>query len=398
MKELTRCVVTPKIKTEGFEALGSAVHRASTIVFKDAEAYLTRAQRGYDGYSYGLEGTPTTRTLAAKITALHQGAWTFLVPSGQAGNTVSLLTFLKAGDRVLIPDSTYPPVRAFAGADLARLGVDIAYYDPVDPQDLANRIDARTRFVWCESPGSTTMEIQDIPRLAEIAHGVGALVVCDNTWATPLNCKPLLLGADMVTEALTKYVSGHSDVIMGSLTVRDHAHVGPIRDFLNRMGIGVSPDDASLVLRGFETFGLRLRHAERSAAILIDILRAHPLVDRILYPSLPDFPGHDIWKRDFSGSSGVFGVVLRPGTDSHAKAALGVLETFVIGNSWGGTRSIAAPMMVRSNRTATGWEGDDLVLRISVGIEDIDDLKADIEAFLSDLTARAGQGRQRQIA
>ncbi|MDK1376788.1 MULTISPECIES: aminotransferase class I/II-fold pyridoxal phosphate-dependent enzyme [unclassified Sinorhizobium] len=393
MKDLTQCVVTPDVDMDGFEALGAATYRGSTIVFKNAEAYRTRGERGHQGYTYGLYGTPTTRTLEAKLTALEQGARTFLVPSGQASNSVAMLSFLSSGDKVLIADNSYPPVRDFANRDLARFGVEIAYYDPVAVEDLEKQIDARTKIVWCESPGSTTMEIQDLPKIADIAHRHGALVGCDNTWATPLNYKPLTLGADIVTEALTKYVSGHSDVLMGSITVRAEEHILPLRATLGRLGIGVSPDDATLVLRGMETLGVRLKHAAAGAAEIIALIQQHPLVDRVLYPSLLDFPGHDIWKRDFLGASGVFSVVLKPEATKHAAVALDVLRTFAIGASWGGTRSLIAPMPVKQNRSASQWDGEDLVLRISIGLEDLGDLKADIEAFLADITERCAPAR-----
>lgn len=392
MKDLTQCVVTPDVKTEGFEALGVATHRASTIVFKNAEAYATRGQRGHEGYTYGLYGTPTTRTLEAKLTALEQGVRTFLVPSGQAANSIAILPFVNAGDKILIADTSYPPVRDFANRDLVRFGVDVEYYNPVSVEDLTSKIDGRTKLVWCESPGSTTMEIQDLPAIAEAAHRHGALVGCDNTWATPLNYKPLALGADIVTEALTKYISGHSDLLMGSITVRSEELITPIRSILGRFGIGVSPDDAQLVLRGMETLGVRLKHAADGAAKLIEWIEHHPLVDRVLFPSLPGFPGHDIWKRDFHGVSGVFGVVLKTQAVPHAAAALDVLKTIAIGASWGGTRSLIAPMPVKQNRSATDWAEDDLVLRISVGLEDPADLQTDIEAFFADITSRTEGG------
>ncbi|QWW72309.1 PLP-dependent aspartate aminotransferase family protein [Rhizobium sp. WYJ-E13] len=388
MKDLTRCVVTPRIKTDGFDPLGVGVHRASTIVFENAEAYARRGERGHDGYSYGLYGTPTTRTLEEKLTRLEQGIRTFLLPSGQAANSFAMLPFVKAGDKILIADTAYPPVRDFANLDLGRLGIETAFYDPVDLGDLERQIDERTKIVWCESPGSTTMEIQDLPQIAAIAHRRGALVGCDNTWATPMNYKPLTLGADIVTEALTKYISGHSDVLLGSLTIRDEALIVPIRTVLGRFGIGVSADDASLVLRGFETLGVRLKHAASGADSLIDWIAKHPLVEQVLYPSLPDFPGHAIWKRDFLGSSGVFSVTFKPAAVPHVAAALDVLKTFAIGASWGGTRSLMAPMPVKSYRTATAWQGEDLVLRISVGLEDPEDLANDVQAFFDEVASR----------
>lgn len=388
MDDQTRCVITPKVKIDGFDALGTAVYRGSTIVFPDAAAYANRGQRGPDGYSYGLYGTPTTRTLERKITELEQGYRTLLVSSGQAANAIAMLSLMKEGDSILIADTAYPPVRDFANNDLARFGITAAYYDPTSPEEVERLIDERTKIVWCESPGSTTMEVQDLPRIAEIAHRHGALVGCDNTWATPLNFKPLLHGADIVTEALTKYISGHSDVLMGSITVAAETHFQAIRSTMGRLGIGVSPDDASLVLRGMETLGVRMKHAHQGAMTAIAWLEQHPLVQRVLYPALPTSVGHDIWKRDFAGASGVFSVVLVPEAVEHVPAALDALKTFAIGASWGGTRSLVAPMPVKANRSATTWEGDDLILRLSIGLEAEEELMADLRRMMAAIEAR----------
>lgn len=397
MNDLTRCVITPKVKMEGFDPLGPAIHRASTIVFENAAAYANRLERGPDGYSYGLYGTPTTRTLERKLTELERGGRTLLVPSGQAANTIAMLAFLRAGDKVLIADTVYPPMRDFADSDLPKFGVTVVYYDPTSPAEVERLIDERTRIVWCESPGSTTMEVQDLPKIAEIAHRYGALVGCDNTWATPLNFKPLVHGADIVTEALTKYVAGHSDVLMGSISVLDEAHFLTIRSSMGRLGIGVSPDDASLVLRGMETLGVRMKHAHEGAMAAIDWLQGHPLVERVLYPALADCPGHDIWKRDFVGASGVFSVIFVPEAIEHVSAALDALETFAIGASWGGTRSLVAPMPVKVNRTATKWIGDDLVLRVSIGLEAQEDLIADLQRMLRTIEMRIATGLSRAV-
>jgi cystathionine beta-lyase len=390
MTDLTQCVLNPVVSSEGFDPLGVAVHRASTIVFENAAAYAARGERGHQGYSYGLYGTPTTRTLEAKLTALEEGAWTFLAPSGQAANILAILPFIAAGDHMLMVDSVYPPMRDFAETDLRRLGVEVEYFDPLDAQDVAARIRPNTRMVWCESPGSTTMEVIDLPRIAEIAHAHGALVGLDNTWATPLNYKPLRHGADIVTEALTKFISGHSDVLMGSLTVADERLIAPIRAQMGRFGIGVSPDDASLVQRGFETLGVRLRHSERVALDFARRLAAHPLVDRVLHPALETSPGHAIWTRDFLGSSGVFSIVFNRAVCDRVSAALDAFRLFAIGASWGGTRSLVAPMPVARHRSVTPWTGPDLVLRLSIGLEDAAELWADIELFLQALEQHQG--------
>ncbi len=390
MTDLTQCVLNPVVSSEGFDPLGVAIHRGSTIVFKDAAAYAARGERGHQGYSYGLYGTPTTRTLEAKLTALEEGAWTFLAPSGQAANILAILPFIAAGDHLLMVDSVYPPMRDFAQTDLRRLGVEVDYFDPLDAEDVAARIRPTTRMVWCESPGSTTMEVIDLPRIAEIAHAHGALVGLDNTWATPLNYKPLRHGADIVTEALTKFVSGHSDVLMGSLTIADERLIASIRAQMGRFGIGVSPDDASLVLRGFETLGVRLRHSERVALEFARRLAAHPLVDQVLHPALETSPGHAIWKRDFLGSSGVFSIVFNKTVSDRVSAALDAFRLFAIGASWGGTRSLVAPMPVARHRSVTPWTRPDVVLRLSIGLEDEAELWADIERFLQALEQLPG--------
>lgn len=388
MNDLTQCVLTPEVSREGFEPLGVGVHRASTIVFRDAAAYASRGDRGHEGYSYGLYGTPTTRTLEAKLTALEGGVWTFLAPSGQAANALAVLPFVGAGDHMLIVDNAYPPMRDLAETDLRRMGIDVEFFDPLSPDDVAGKMRDRTKLIWCESPGSTTMEILDLPRIAEIAHRRGALVGVDNTWATPLNFKPLMHGADVVTEALTKFVSGHSDVLMGSITLKDAALIQPVRALVGRMGIGVSSDDASLVLRGFETLGIRLRHSDRVALDFARRIASHPLVARILHPALETFPGHDTWKRDFRGSSGVFSIAFTEAASGHVASALDALRLFAIGASWGGTRSLAAPMSIGQFRSVSRWDGPDVILRLSIGLEDEGELWADIERFLHDLHTR----------
>ena len=385
MSDITDCVLTPRVPTDGFDPLGVATHRASTITFANAEAYATRGQRGDAGYSYGLYGTPTTRTLEEKLSRLERAARTFLVPSGQAANALAILPFVGAGDHVLLADTVYPPMRDFAVTDLARLGVAVDFFDPTDPADVQRRLTSATKIVWCESPGSTTMELMDLPAVAAIAHAAGALVGVDNTWATPLNFKPLTHGADIVTEALTKYVSGHSDVIMGSISVRDAGLAAPIKGFMGRMGIGVSSDDASLVLRGSETLALRLSHQAEVARRFALRLADHPLVARVLHPALPSDPANTLFQRDFLGASGVFSLTFPPAVAPNVAPALDALTLFAIGASWGGTRSLAAPMPVRANRTATVWPGPDLALRLSIGLEDEAELWDDLERFLSAL-------------
>lgn len=393
MQDTSRCILHPQPETDGFRTLAVPVYRASTIVFPDAATFAARGDLAPDGYTYGLHGTPTTRMLERSLSDLHGGVWTFLTPSGQAAVVLAMLAVLSAGDTVLIADTVYPPVRQFADLDLVRMGVTVRYFDPLSPEDVARQIDARTRLVWCESPGSNTMEVMDLPAITEIAHRHGALVGCDNTWATALNFKPLRHGVDFVAEALTKFHGGHADLLMGALTLRDEALILPLRNLIGRLGSGVSPDDAALVLRGMETMPLRLAHASAVALRLATRLAGHPVVHRVLHPALPGSPGHDVWLRDFTGSSPLFSVEFTPEATPHLDAALDGLQTFAIGASWGGTRSLLAPQPITGTRTARPWQGAAQILRFSIGLEAEDDLTRDIDHILDKLTAASADVR-----
>ncbi len=291
MHDLTRCVHHPAVSHEGFASLAVPTYRASTITYPDAATFAARSGRGFDGYTYGLHGTPTTRTLEAQLTSLHGGVRTVLVPSGQAAVTLPMLTFLMPGDRVLIPDTVYPPVRSFCSDYLVPRGIEYGVYDPLIGAGIGALIDARTKLVWVESPGSGTMEVQDIPAIARAAKAKGALVGCDNTWCSPLLFKPLDHGADFAAEALTKYVGGHSDLLMGSVTVKDIALRQRMKETLRALGIGVSPDEAALALRGIETMGLRLAHVGRVSEACARRRDGHRAVDGVLHPACPPAPG-----------------------------------------------------------------------------------------------------------
>ncbi|WP_439572589.1 cystathionine beta-lyase [Phreatobacter sp.] len=388
MRDATRCVHHPAISEEGYASLAVPTHRASTIVYPDAASFLARHGRGPDGYSYGLSGTPTTRRLEAQLTALHGGARTLLVPSGQAAASLPMLALLKPGDSVLIPDSVYPPVRAFCRDVLGPLGIGWRAYDPLVGAAMAGLIDDTVRLIWMESPGSGTMEVQDVPAIVAAAKARGVLTGCDNTWATALNFKPLAHGVDIVAEALTKYAGGHSDLLMGAVTVADIALRDRIKALLGALGIGVSPDEAALALRGLETMAVRLAHAGRVAADFARRLQDHPAVERVLHPALPSCPGHSHWTRDFAGVSGLFSVLMKPGTAEHTGTALDRLKVFAIGASWGGTRSLVAPMAVAGDRTAAPWTHEGALLRISIGLEDADDLWADLAGMIDGFVGR----------
>jgi cystathionine beta-lyase len=394
MRDKTRYVTRAEVSTEGYDSLTVPVYRASTIRYPDAAAFAARFERDADSYVYGLYGTPTHRFLEKKITELHQGVRTVLAPSGQAAVASTFLALLKTGQKVLIPDPVYGAVRNFADNELTAMGIEVVYYDPADLNSLRALIDSRTRLVWVESPGSITMEMQDLPAIVEMAHAQGVLVGCDNTWASPLNFKPLAHGADIVVEALSKHFCGHSDVLMGSVTVRDDELGLRLKASFGRMGVGTSPDDCVLVLRGTETLAIRLAQASASALDVAAWLRDNPLVQTMLHPGLEGSPGHEIWKRDFSGCCGVFSFTLRSDVAPFVFEALDALQLIAIGASWGGTKSLLAPSSVRLGRTAKPWLGADYLLRLSVGLEDVNDIKDDLTRFLDALNAAAKAGRR----
>jgi cystathionine beta-lyase len=383
MHDLTLCVHHPAVNEEGYASLAVPTHRASTIVYPDGASFMARKYRGFDGYTYGLHGTPTTRTLEAQLTVLHDGARTVLVPSGQAAVTIVMLSVLMPGDKVLIPDHVYPPVRSFCAEYLEPRGIAYGVYDPLIGAGISDLIDETVKLVWVESPGSNTMEVQDVSAIAAAAKAKGALVGCDNTWATPLIFKPLEHGADFACEALTKYVGGHSDLLLGSVTVRDMALRQKMKEVLRGFGVGVSPDECQLALRGIETMGLRVAHMGKVSEDFARRLVDHPMVERVLHPALPSSPGHAIWKRDMGRSSGLFSLVLKPVDDDTMSAALSALRVFAIGASWGGTRSLVAPQAIAPDRTATAWTAKGPLLRISIGLEEPNELWADLSRLLS---------------
>lgn len=370
-----------------FRSLTIPVHRASTVVFDTVEEYRQRRRHFYDGYSYGLYGTPTSRALEAQIAALEGGTRCLVVGSGMAAITLVLLASARAGDHVLIPDTVYDPVRTLADGFLAELGISSTFYDPRIGRDIDSHFQDRTRLVWLESPGSVTMEVQDVPAIVAAAHERGILVGVDNTWATPLRLKALDLGVDFSMSAVSKYLGGHSDLLMGSVAVRDETLYRRLRDTARHLGYGASPDDCSLALRGIETLAVRLDRVEATALAIARRLSGHQAVATVLHPSLPDHPDHLIWKRDFRGSSGLFTVELQPWTRPTLAEAVESMKHFAIGASWGGTQSIVAVLDPPPVRTATSSEGRGPFLRLSIGVEHIDDLVSDIDRALAVLSA-----------
>lgn len=382
--DATRCVHRPPVKLEGFDSLSVPVYRASTIAFEDAQSFRDRGSREPDGYSYGLAGTPTTRALEGQLSDLAGGVRSVLVPSGQAAIAILMLAVLTSGDHVLIPDNVYPPVRQFAREVLEVNGVEVTLYDPMELGTLTESVrPGRTKLVWIEAPGSTSMEVCDIPVIAAIAKECGAIVGCDNTWATSLFCKPLTLGVDVVAEALTKYAGGHSDVLLGALNFASMTLYERVRSQLGNLGVGASPADCSLVLRGMETMSVRLAHVRPVALQFAERMRAHKAIARVLHPALLDSPGHLHWKRHFRGSSGVFSVKLSPAQTSAIDRALDSLQLFTIGASWGGTRSLIAPISLDGSRIDNSPHAGATYLRFSIGVESPEDLWRDVERMLS---------------
>jgi cysteine-S-conjugate beta-lyase len=379
MKDLSRVVHHPGVSHEGFASLAVPTYRASTITYKDAESFDNRRKRGLDGYMYGMYGTPTTRTLQAQLSALEGAEYTMITPSGQAAIALVFLTVLLPGDKVLLPDCVYPPTRLLCTRYLAARGIEHEIYDPLIGAGIGDLIDARTKLIWIESPGSTTMEISDTAAITRVARERGVLTGCDNTWATPLLFKPLAHGVDFATEALTKYIAGHSDVVLGSISVRDTQLYQRLWDSLQVLGTGVSPDDCALALRGLETLGVRLAHCGSLSIELAGRIQQFPAVTRVMHPALPSCPGHEFWLRDFAGASGVFSVLLDPRTQPALNAALDELRVFTLGASWGGTHSLIGQRPVQDDRSLRPWTDDGPILRISIGLEDPDDLWEDLQ-------------------
>jgi cystathionine beta-lyase len=360
------------------------VYHASTVLFPTLADLASAERNRYAKTTYGLFGTPTTFAFEEALAALEGQGKAMALPSGLAAITVTLLAFLKAGDHLLVADSAYRPTRIFCDDLLMRLGVETTYYDPCIGAGIDALIRPNTRMVYVESPGSLTFEIQDIPAIAAAAHGAGALVVADSTWATPLFLKSLGLGADIVVHAVTKYIAGHSDLMMGAIVAKDE-HFHAIKTTGHRLGFAAAPDDCYLALRGLRTLSVRLRRHEENALRLARWLAQRPEVERVLHPALPDCPGHDLWRRDFTGATGLFSIVLKPVAQVGLAAMLEGLRLFPMGWSWGGYESLILPEKPAAVRTATRWTDTGPLLRIHAGLEDPDDLIADLEAGLARL-------------
>lgn len=364
-----------------FGFVNPPVVHASTVLYPDAETMASRKQR----YVYGTRGTPTTDALASAIDALEGSAGTVLVPSGLAAVTLPLLAFLSAGDHILIVDSVYHPTRNFADTMLKRMGVEADYYDPLVGAGIADLMKPNTRVVFTESPGSNTFEMQDIPAISAAAHDRGAVVMMDNTWATPVYFRPLDHGVDISLHAATKYPAGHSDVLLGTVSANGRCWE-QLHDAFTTLGCCAGPDDVYQVLRGLRTMGVRLEHHRKSALEIARWLEGQPGVAQVMHPGLESHPGHAIWKRDFRGSSGIFSIALASGGQKEAHAFLDALDIFGLGYSWGGYESLAVHVSLADRKIARGdYPGP--VIRLQIGLEEVADLKADLARALAAVAA-----------
>ncbi|MBF0167055.1 MAG: cystathionine beta-lyase [Alphaproteobacteria bacterium] len=363
-------------------AVNPPVYHVSTILYPDVATMEERGTRPFDGMTYGRFGTPTTFALEEAVCALEGGYRSIAVPSGLAAITLVLESFLKCGDHVLVSDSVYQPTRRYCDGHLKRQGVETTYYDPLIGADIADLIRPNTKLVFVEAPGSLTFEIQDIPAIAAEAHKKGALVAMDNTWATPLYFKPFEKGVDLSIQAATKYIVGHADAMMGVVTCASQDLWQTVKAHAAAHGLGVGAEEAYLALRGLRTLPVRLERHRETAILLATWLKHRPEVLRVLHPALPEDPGHKLWRRDFTGSCGLFGFIFQPIGKDRVDAFLNALELFGLGYSWGGFESLAIPADSGIKRTVTSWTPGGPTIRLHAGLEDADDLIADLEQAL----------------
>jgi cystathionine beta-lyase len=386
MKDGTKLIAAGRPKRRPAHPVNTPVERASTYLFPTYDDYID----GGRNIVYGRLGGATHRSLEEAITALEGGVETRLAPSGLQAVTAALLAFVRAGDRILVTDSAYDPTRKFCLNFLARFGVETVFYDPLIGADIAALMTPNTKVVFAESPGSLTFEVQDVPALAKAARQGGAKLIVDNTWSGGVFFKPIAHGADVVVHAGTKYFSGHSDCLIGSITSADEQSAKAVFESLLQIGANVSADDAYLTLRGMRTLGLRLRAHQENGLALAKWLTRRTEVEAVLHPALKTSPGHLKWKRDFTGSSGLFGVVLRPMSKPATKAFFNALHHFGMGFSWGGFESLCIHVHPEKNRSAAKWTDQGPVLRIHAGLEDVDDLIGDLERAFAAMDAVKG--------
>jgi len=383
----TDIVTTGRVPEEYFGYVNPPVFRGSTVLYPDLASFEQRKAR----YPYGRLGSPTTDSLEAVMTKLEGGAGTVLASSGLSAIAVALQSHLKAGDHLLLTDSCYAPNRRFSDNVLTRFGVEVEYYDPHIGAGISELVRPNTRVIFLESPGSQTFEVQDLPAIVDVARKRDIVTMIDNTWATPLFLKPLDLGVDISIHAATKYVGGHSDVMLGTVTA--NARCWPaLKETWGHLGECAGPDVVWLGQRGVRTMGVRLRQQMKAGLDVAGWLEARPEVDQVLHPALESHPDHALWKRDFTGASSLFSIVLKPGPKDALATFVDHLELFGIGASWGGYESLVLPFDPRPVRTVTRWEAHGPAVRLHIGLEDTQDLISDLEAGLERWRKAGGAG------
>jgi cystathionine beta-lyase len=369
---------------EGFSAFPVPIHHASTVLFENVAAMRSGQWKEKNAYTYGLHGTPTTFTLEARLAEIEGGQHCLLAPSGLAAIAMIDFALLKTGDDVLLPDNVYNPNRELGRWLTNDYGITARFYDPLIGEGIAQLIQPNTKLIWTEAPGSVSMEVPDLPAICKAAHEKGVLVALDNTWSAGLAVRAFDLGVDIVMQALTKYQSGGSDVLMGAVITRERALIDRIAMAHMRLGMGVSADDAYLVMRGLPSMKLRFDAHDAGARKVAAWLKARPEITTVLHPALPDCPGHDIWRRDFSGAGGLFSVLFDARyTEEQTDRFVDALELFGLGYSWGGANSLVMPYRIQAMRR--NWHDGGVLVRFNIGLEDTDDLIADLEQALGKL-------------
>lgn len=356
------------------------VYHASTILFDTMDDLAKGYAERYAHYTYGRTGTPTSHAFETAVAALEGAHAAVSAPSGLSAVAIALDAFTQAGDHVLVVDAAYGPTRDYCDKVLSRHGVMVEYYDPLIGGDIDGLIRDETRVIFMESPGSLTFEIQDVPAITAVAKARGVVTMIDNTWATPLFFKPFDHGVDISVHAATKYMVGHADAMMGVVCCATHDLFMAVKSQAHLQGICAGPDDLYLAQRGLRSMAVRLRHHQQSALEVARWLQGRKEVTRVLHPALPDDPGHALWSRDFTGSSGLFSVVLNPYDRKAVNRMVDDMDLFGIGFSWGGYESLIMPQHPERSRTATTWQGEGPLLRLHIGLEDVADLKRDLAA------------------
>ena len=379
LSEQTRVIINGRSSKDHHGVVNTPVYRASTVLHPDVDAFERRHDpTNKNRVVYGLLGTPTTFDLESVVTDLEGGHDAVLLPSGLAAISIALTTFLRPGDHLLIADTVYWPNRIFCDEYLTDLGVSVEYYDPLIGGDIKALIRSNTKVIFLESPGSLTFEVQDIPAITAVAQAYGIITILDNTWATPVFFKSFAHGVDVSIHAATKYLCGHSDVMMGIIVSAEHVSE-KIRSTHRLFGQTAAPDDAYSTLRSTRTLIARLKSHEANAMALVEWFLGRDEVLEVLHPALPDHPGHPFWKRDFLVASGRVGAILQTKPRQCFLDMVNGMKLFGIGASWGGFESLMIPAYPEQHRTATKWKTDGQLLRIHAGLEDIDDLKSDLE-------------------